>query len=204
MNRLKSYFKSETGYMSFLVSVLAMGLGYGLYKGVIDNYLASAVQMDELGKGIKNDITGQKFGHLTAMFHERGDYWLWKCDCGNTCRLRASSVYKGVTKSCGHALPSRQKERVTVDNVFEYYDGTSISQLRSIMNGKVRANNTTGCTGVRMRNTPKGVRYQARIQLKGHTEYLGTFETLEEAIKARKKAEERVFGEVISEYEDQQ
>lgn len=182
-------------------------LGYLLRNGETQScgcYNTDRTKESNTGRSvIKNDITGQKFGHLTAMFHERGDYWLWKCDCGNTCRLRASSVYKGVTKSCGHALPGRQKERVTVDNVFEYYNGTSISQLRSIMNGKVRSNNTSGYTGIRIRNTPKGVRYQARIQLKGKMESLGTFDTLEEAIKARKKAEERVFGEIITEYEEQ-
>ncbi len=36
----------------FILSLLAMGLGYGLYKGVIDNYLAEIVAMTEFDRGV--------------------------------------------------------------------------------------------------------------------------------------------------------
>ena len=40
MQKLKTLFRPDSSYKSFFLSLLMMGLGYGLYKGVIDNYLA--------------------------------------------------------------------------------------------------------------------------------------------------------------------
>lgn len=72
MNRIKAYFRQDTSFMSFLISVLAMGLGYGLYKGVIDNYLAEFVQMDALGKGINEffrELPGLMLIAILAVFY---------------------------------------------------------------------------------------------------------------------------------------
>ena len=51
------------------------------------------------------DITGQKFGRLTAInFLERKKYrstWEWQCDCGNLCYKTLESVKYENIKSCG-------------------------------------------------------------------------------------------------------
>lgn len=52
------------------------------------------------------DITGQKFGKLTAVKFEnrtvRGQHqWLCKCDCGNIKIVRKHSLTSGTTISCG-------------------------------------------------------------------------------------------------------
>ncbi len=53
------------------------------------------------------DLTGQKFGWLTALYrlhnyHKKGNsYWLCVCDCGNIAEVRCTSLTSGVTKSCG-------------------------------------------------------------------------------------------------------
>ncbi len=52
------------------------------------------------------DITGQKFGRLTAIKrvanNKRGEaMWLCRCECGNEKEVSASLLRKGVTKSCG-------------------------------------------------------------------------------------------------------
>ena len=52
MNRLRETFRQESSYKVFFLSLLAMGLGYGLYKGVIDNYLAEIVSMSEFDRGV--------------------------------------------------------------------------------------------------------------------------------------------------------
>lgn len=61
--------------------------------------------------GVKLDLTGQKFGRLSALQvsektdKNKGIYWDFRCDCGNTTtRLGAQAVYgrkKGKTLSCG-------------------------------------------------------------------------------------------------------
>lgn len=58
-------------------------------------------------KGGYLDITGQKFGRLTAIDRtgekaENGaNKWLFKCDCGNNFIHTASHVSNGKVKSCG-------------------------------------------------------------------------------------------------------
>jgi len=52
------------------------------------------------------DITGQKFGRLTAekvvgKDNNRRLIWQCSCECGNTARVRGSSLRRGSTKSCG-------------------------------------------------------------------------------------------------------
>jgi hypothetical protein len=52
------------------------------------------------------DLTGQKFGRLTVQeLSGRDNYrqimWNCACDCGNTKRIKGSSLRSGATKSCG-------------------------------------------------------------------------------------------------------
>lgn len=54
------------------------------------------------------DLTGQKFGNLTAIKKLRQDkyfnwIWLCKCDCGNTKEVSSKCLLQGLTKSCGCA-----------------------------------------------------------------------------------------------------
>lgn len=50
--KMKACFRPESDYRPFLAAVFAMSLAYGLYKGVIDNYLAEIVSMTEFDRGI--------------------------------------------------------------------------------------------------------------------------------------------------------
>lgn len=52
MNRLKKIFRADSCFRVFLISVFTFGLSYGLYKGVIDNYLAEVVSMTSFDKGV--------------------------------------------------------------------------------------------------------------------------------------------------------
>lgn len=58
-----------------------------------------------VGKSNSKDITGIKFGRLTAVcIHhsiKSGCYWKCICECGNETVVRASSLLSGDTKSCG-------------------------------------------------------------------------------------------------------
>ena len=51
------------------------------------------------------DITGQKFGKLTAISKAASrngkTYWLCKCDCGTEKEIQTSHLMDGRTLSCG-------------------------------------------------------------------------------------------------------
>lgn len=52
------------------------------------------------------DISGQKFGRLTALYklrnyHKHGSYWLCACECGNFKEVYLGSLTSGATTSCG-------------------------------------------------------------------------------------------------------
>lgn len=49
---LKEIYKKDADYKPFLTSLLLIGLSYGLYKGILDNYLAEIVKMREFDRGI--------------------------------------------------------------------------------------------------------------------------------------------------------
>ncbi|MBP5172824.1 MAG: hypothetical protein J6W74_00235 [Bacteroidales bacterium] len=52
------------------------------------------------------DITGDTFGHLTAIrYDHKGKhrtYWLCRCDCGKECFISRQNLISGKTRSCGH------------------------------------------------------------------------------------------------------
>ena len=55
---------------------------------------------------IKKDISGQRFGKLTAIEptkqdKKRNTYWLCECDCGNRVERKLNDLTHGYTKSCG-------------------------------------------------------------------------------------------------------
>ena len=50
MKRFQAVFRCESGYKPFLLSLVLFALSYGLYKGVIDNYLA-----EKGSQGLKQD-----------------------------------------------------------------------------------------------------------------------------------------------------
>ncbi|MBR3503941.1 MAG: MFS transporter [Clostridia bacterium] len=52
MKRLEAAFRPDSKYRAFFLSMITFGLAYGLYKGVIDNYLAEVVGMSEFDKGV--------------------------------------------------------------------------------------------------------------------------------------------------------
>jgi len=50
------------------------------------------------------DMSGKKFGHLTAIRpirkNKHSTYWLFKCDCGNDYIKNGWSVRRGIISSC--------------------------------------------------------------------------------------------------------
>ncbi len=80
MEKMKSIFRQESGYKMFLISIIATGLGYGLYKGVLDNYFAEVVKLTEFDRGVSEffrELPGLALVFLLAamyMFSAEGLY----------------------------------------------------------------------------------------------------------------------------------
>lgn len=69
---------------------------------------------------IKQDLKGQKFGRLTALYTvPNNNYrtrWHCVCDCGNTKDVLQQNLVNGHVRSCGCLLVERNKEKLAVLN----------------------------------------------------------------------------------------
>lgn len=148
-----------------------------------------------LGHPPVQDIQGQRFGDLTAIAcagKRKGHYyWRCRCKCGNETEVRQNHLLTGKTKSCGCL-----QAKVVVDNM-KFVDGTSVTLLEKAGNRLVRTN-TSGHNGV-YRNK-KSQKWIAQIGFKGKTYYLGSYSKINDAVRAREKAEERIYGEFLEWY----
>ncbi|MBR5302720.1 MAG: MFS transporter [Clostridia bacterium] len=72
MNRIKETFRKGTPYRALLISILITGLSYGLYKGMLDNYLAEVVRMGEMDRGVTEffrELPGIALVFILAAFY---------------------------------------------------------------------------------------------------------------------------------------
>ena len=106
--------------------------------------------------------------------------WLCKCDCGNETIVGQTLLQTGKTKSCGCIQETQILENMKL------CEGTSVAILEANKR-RLLKNNTSGYTGVFMR--PNG-RWSAQIRFKGKTYCLGTYDDIQDAVKARKRGEE--------------
>ena len=81
LKKLREIYKSESPYMSFLLTLIVCGLGYGIYKGVLDNYLAEIVGMGELDRGVTEffrELPGLLLVFILALFYRFSAQALYK------------------------------------------------------------------------------------------------------------------------------
>jgi len=72
MNKLKSLFNENTPFRVFLLSVLITGISYGLYKGMLDNFMAEIVDMNEADRGVTEffrELPGVMLVLILAAFY---------------------------------------------------------------------------------------------------------------------------------------
>lgn len=87
------------------------------------------------------------------------------------------------------------KDKVDVIHSVTHVDGSSLSSVKSRMGGKVNRNSKTGVNGVVKR--PNG-RYFAYINFKRKQIYLGLYESLDDAIAARKRRKRRFMASILT------
>ena len=104
-----------------------------------------------------------------------------------------------------HRLVMNAKDGMEIDHIFHKNNDNRKSQLRECtrsqndMNRKINKNNTIGVAGVYL--DKRYDKWQARIGVNGNSISLGTFDTKEEAIEARLKAEIDFHGAFSPNYE---
>ena len=110
-------FRTGAGYRALFLSLLLSAIGFGLYKGVFDNYMAEVVRMNELDRGVTEffrEIPGLLLVLILAVFY----------------RYSAERMYKmGMVVMCAgmllQALISPSKAMVILA-VFIYSTGEHI------------------------------------------------------------------------------
>ena len=137
------------------------------------------------------DLTGQKYGMLTALRRVENvkgrTAWLCRCECGNELVVLTKYLQGGQKNNCGC-----RKHGV---EALHYVDGTCIEMLQS---NTIRSNNRSGATGVyynRQRN-----RWRATIMLQGKRIYLGSYVSFTDAVQARADAKETLHNDFVTKY----
>lgn len=141
----------------------------------------------------KENIAGRKY-NLLKVIEDTGDlYVLCQCECNTIKKVNRWHLIHGRIKSCGCL-----NKKMTEARREQMYEHGYISRLKRDQPNK---NNHTGVRGVCF-NTRKQ-KYMATIY-RGKSIFLGYFNTLEEAVSARKKAEEKYFEPIIKKYKEQE
>lgn len=128
---------------------------------------------------------GRRFGHLTVLEYagKRSGLHQWRClcDCGNETVVGQTNLQSGKTKSCGCLQAETARDNLKL------VDGTSVTMLEAVKK-HLMSTNTSGYTGVYFdKRTRKWV---ARITFKRKDYSLGSYDKIEDAVKARKRGEE--------------
>lgn len=139
------------------------------------------------------DLTGQRFGRLVVLQPVENiggrTAWLCRCDCGKEVTAKTYHLRTGHVTSCG-CLRAGGPIGLT------YVDGTCVEILRA---KTVRRNNTSGVPGVNWRKTKK--KWRAEICFKGKRYELGDFARFEDAVRARRAAEEKLHDQFLLEFD---
>lgn len=158
--------------------------------------------MEHITELRKQDITGERFGRLTAIrpTEERDSngsvVWELQCDCGNLTYKTVNTLKSGRVLSCG--CKYRETRSETVKYRRDMVEGTSVSNI--VVSKRLRSNNTSGHTGVGFdKRTGK---WYAYINFQKRHYNLGMFKEKPAAIHARREAEAKLHDPVILEYWD--
>lgn len=138
------------------------------------------------------DISGYKKASITAVKRleghdkRRSALWLCRCDCGREQVLSLNEFLYTNIKSCGCKKAEWGKNLVKNRPLV---DGTAIDALK-------RPSVPRSASGVRGVYLLKG-KYLAQIKFRKKAYYLGSFNNINDAAKARKKAEELLFSGTV-------
>lgn len=142
-------------------------------------------------------LVGEKFGKLKVLRKVSPDeynlpkrnapYWECECECGNIKIFSGTALKHTKTLSCGCYSKQYRELRNELKTIPDL-----------IAKKDLFVTNTSGCKGVSFNKT-KG-KYHAYLGFQGKRYNLGYHSTLEEAIEARRLAEDRIYGDFLDWY----
>lgn len=147
------------------------------------------------------DLKGKKFGRLSVleMTQKRTDggsiVWKCQCDCGRIVEVSSKRLQSKITVSCGCYKKERQLYSMKTLHDRQFIQSTNIDLISK---KKANKNNKTGIRGVCYITSMK--KYKAYLYLNKKYHFLGYYDNIAEAIKARKKAEEKYFKPILNKY----
>ncbi len=150
----------------------------------------------------RRDLTGQRFGRLTALYPlEEKDasgkvVWRCRCDCGNETVVAVGSLVRGLTKSCGCL---RQEVSSGMHDHMHYRDDTCVEMLE-----RAQRSYTENKSGFRGLFLTKDGLYRATITFRKVHYHLGYFRDFDDAVKARLNAEQQLHAGYVEAYRQYQ
>lgn len=150
------------------------------------------------------DLKGKKYGLLKVLERSRKKskngfaYWVCECDCGEVKEFLSSALLHDGTRSCGCLVKEISKKTIKKTEQKYMVDGVYVPNLTN----KVRSDNKAGVKGVSLQQRKNRDVYRAIITIKKKKIHLGYFDTIEEAVKARKLAEEKYHKPFIDKLEE--
>lgn len=149
------------------------------------------------------DIKYKRFGRLVAIEitdkrdrHNGSVIWKCKCDCGNIKYAAEYNLSLGGVSSCG--CLGKENSQQNISKAVKVHLEKHIvedTNIQVISNEKPMAHNTSGVTGVTWDKTRQ--KWKAEIEFKKKKYYLGRYIKKEDAIKARKEAEDKLHKEFL-------
>lgn len=147
------------------------------------------------------DLTGKIFGKLTVIRRseqriKRGAKmrvaWECLCQCGNTVLRTSESLLDTKERMCAEC--SRKNSVACAFEGAGFEDGTQISKLKEM---KPLSTNTSGCRGVYWHK--KSQKWHVRLKFKNKLMWFGAYASYDDAVKARQRAEEEIYGAFLEE-----
>ncbi|MGV8905919.1 MAG: hypothetical protein ACOH15_04915 [Acetobacterium sp.] len=149
---------------------------------------------------IKVNILGKKYGRLTVIGFAKNDnyqnaQWLCRCDCGTEKIINGANLRRGAIQSCGCLKLEQNAADMQGRRTNDLVEGTALGKISS---STLNSNNVSGCKGVSW-NT-KTSKWFANITFQKKRIFLGSFALPENAIAARKEAEETYYVPILEKY----
>lgn len=157
------------------------------------------------------DLTGKRINKLLVIGLEKTEhkrmkngknktnyYWRCKCDCGQEVVINGKRLREGKVKDCKEVIKNQTKSYTRIGNEYKKENILKEGTRLDFLNDKISRANTSGVRGVSFKKDK--MKYKATIGFKGKTYFLGYFTNIEDAKKAREKAEEKYYKPILEKY----
>ncbi|MCR5092688.1 MAG: MFS transporter [Lachnospiraceae bacterium] len=144
-HNLEKIFKPESSFRLFFGSLLLSGLGYGIYKGILDNYLAEIVAMTEFDRGVTEffrELPGLMLVLILAAFYTFSAEKLYKIGAvimlagmGMIAAVPAGRVLVTLSifvYSLGEHIQLGMKNTITLEYAEEKKGGTALGYQNAV------------------------------------------------------------------------